>query len=226
MSAICAVFCVIVNSPFYFAFAPSEALFPQVIDQNGVMIHNYTRWLVGVTGFASSELGKTILFVLYGFRDLFLMLIEIILNCVSFYYIRAFLSRKNHVVGRPVRTATNYQSSATNNQSVLANNNRPQKVVVVVAPTDETSATSRVELTAAIMALTMCVLSIVEHLMIVICNVYPLLVLNGPMANVLFLYWAGDFAIALKHSMNFLIFYAFNKNFKKAIDQFFSFAKS
>jgi hypothetical protein len=70
-----------------------------------------------------------------------------------------------------------------------------------------------------VMALVMCALSIVEHLFLLICLVCPYTGLDY--SSVTYLYFAADFAICLKHTVNIFIFYGFNKNFKKVFFKYF-----
>jgi hypothetical protein len=89
-----------------------------------------------------------------------------------------------------------------------------------VAPTSAESA-SHMEMRAAVMALVMCALSIAEHVFLLICVIYPLLDTSLDYSTIIYLYWAADFSICLKHSVNIFIFYGFNKNFKKVFDKYF-----
>jgi hypothetical protein len=88
-------FSVAVNFVYYFAYKPDSIVYDQdIVDLNGNIIHGYTRWIISLTAFATSPLGNVLLLMLYAFRDLFLMLVEIAVNCVSLYYIRKFVNLK------------------------------------------------------------------------------------------------------------------------------------
>jgi hypothetical protein len=95
---VCAVsfaFSVAVNFVYCFAYKPGSIVYnEEIVGPAGQIIHGYTRWVISLTDFATSELGNILLLVLYTFRDLILMLVEIIVNCVSLFFIRKFVNSK------------------------------------------------------------------------------------------------------------------------------------
>jgi hypothetical protein len=211
------VICLAINFPFFFVFAPGSRTFGTVVTDDGTVIYGFTIWFTGLTDFAKTDVGKIILYTIYVIRDLFLMIVEIVLNCVSVYYIRLFLQKKSNLV-RPKSMNLAITNSTSNTMMNTVEDSRPKMSSVKsrkeVKQTSSEDSSMRAELRAAIMVVIMCGLSITEHVMLLTCIIYPLYNPNGGQTTTL-LYWAGNFSIAFKHVVNFPIFYAFNKNFKR-----------
>jgi hypothetical protein len=237
---------VIIQFPWYFVFVPASLV---VTLDTG---HVYEIWYAGQSAFAYSNAGQIVLYIIYGFRDITLMLVMIALNFTSVRYIKTYLSKKSQLLMEPTTV-----SNMNTNPSVNNNSRRLTFAASRVAPvndevsakndtgtrtehTDEASGTNDTRTSksskkpmskkdqiskAEQKATIMCVI-------LCVVSVYEHVILIAcnlyPYFNELnsvtfFLYWMASFSFSLKHAMNFPLFMLFNKNFEKCFYKLFSF---
>jgi hypothetical protein len=177
-------------------------------------VYEYILWYLGVSDFAASAAGSIILYIVYMFRDIIMMVLEIVFNIASMYYLKAYFDKKTTLVGRShasggARVATTVAVEAP---SILTKHD-----ATAATKTETKSSTGvsskKVEMRMSIMVICMCTLSVVEHILLITCITYPLSNPGNPL--IFTLLYFGGFSIVFKHSLNFVLFYAFNKNFKK-----------
>lgn len=143
-------------------------------------------WVVNLSNFATSRAGKITTFIVYGIRYLVSLAAQIILNGVS---IRLFhqQARKKLVISGP-RTEASRRRSAT----------------------ISTNAERRLTHTAYIL----CSLTIVENISLLIVIILPYF--SSDKVHLGTISFLAALVISIKHSINFFVFFAFNKAYKKA----------
>jgi hypothetical protein len=218
-------FCFLVNFGYFFVFEPGSRTFNAVITDEGTVIYGFTLWFFTQTKFARTELGRIVLYTIYVIRDLFMMIAEIVVNCVSVYYIQQFLKKKSNLV-RPKSINPVTTNLTSNTLTITVEDSRPTmnsvKSKKETKKTTSEDSNMKAELRAAIMVVIMCALSVTEHIMLLTCIIYPFYNPNGGQTTNL-LFWSGNFSIVFKHAANFPIFYAFNKNFKRIFWKYLKF---
>jgi hypothetical protein len=200
------VFCILIEFAYYFEFEPNSKQF-DVIHQNGVVEHGFTLWFIDNSKFAESQFGKVILFLIYGFRDLFLMIVEICLNCVSVYYLRGYMGR-------------NAAAAESRAVSIEMNEVRYKMVGNGRGGRHDLRFNSRLEMRASVMVMAMCFLSIGEQVLVVMSIFYPYLNPHDGLTP-FYLYFLNCLFMVVKHAVNFFLFVAFNRAFRKVFMSYF-----
>jgi hypothetical protein len=212
------VCCIAINFVYFFAFKPAS-LTTNVKVRPKNTIQEFTLWYPGLTDFSISYIGKISLFVLYSFRDIFMMIAEIVVNIVSIYYLKNYLSRKNKLVSHATRgNALSLDATGVHSIDGSYHSSRGIKRKLKTKSTKKEANNvedhvSKAELNASVMVILICILSLCEHILVIACIIYPLYNPPGMVFNFLAIF--GNFSVTFKHSLNFLIFFVFNKNFKK-----------
>jgi hypothetical protein len=189
------ILCLVIDFPYFFVFVPNSATF-DVINKDGQIIRDYVLWFADLSTFAKSKAGTIILFMIYAFRDLFLMLLEIAVNIVSIWYLKAYLNKKAGLVAKT--------NSVTVSLAAITNKNKPMADGSLIRSAQDVGSTSEnirhlsnsvlniTEQRATIMVILMSVLSIAEHLLILACIIYPIVEPNGGF-TIFLLYLIGKF---------------------------------
>jgi hypothetical protein len=192
----------IFNFPFYLVYTPAPLFNPKTNEQVG--------WYNGLTPFAQSQFGIIIVFIIYGLRDLFLLIVEIILNFVSVYFLKQHMAKKSRRANRNsmIVTAayTQNRQVAIAEYSLQANQPRANSI------RQATQENRKAERSLTYMALSLSILSVCDHVMFMLGNVFPYLSANKfayPLISTL-----GDVCVTFKQACNFLIFFAFNRIFR------------
>jgi hypothetical protein len=191
---------------------------------------NFTVWFLNNTPFAASKLGKTILITIYILRDFGGLMTQIILNLVSMYFLKAHLnkkmkitSRKTDVPGMSV-TGANFACASVIGSTVQpmftagqsTNNIKPKRETAAKSSEDRISS---VETKATMMVIIICILSAIEHLLVLISYIYPLINVG---LTTFILYSIANFFWVLRRFFDFALFYMFNNNFRKVCSKYFS----
>jgi hypothetical protein len=196
------LFCVLIEFAYYFEFVPS-CKHLDVVDQNGVVIHGFTLWFIDHSDFAESRFGKVILFLIYAFRDVFLMLVEIGLNLLSAHYLRVYVNER----------------WAEASSGVEMMENEPLRSDSLTKRDD-----LRLEVRASVMVIALCLLSIGEHALLVVSFVhayyYPSHVIMP-----FYLYLVNCVSMMVKHAVNFFLFVAFNRHFRQVCARYLNFKR-
>jgi hypothetical protein len=220
MAAIALSVSIAIQFPWYFEFVPTSNT--ESLD-TGV---EYQIWYLGLSNYALTQTGQVILLIVYGIRDIATMVIVIILNIVSIFYFKSYLNTKASLLCEP--RPANY-SNALSVSGLAQHSLRRMKFwqgkieVTIAQPVRELSVEcamiSKAEQKATTMCITMCVLTILDHLIHITCNVFPIF----SASNFKFvLYWAASMFFVFKHSLNFVLFIAFNKVFKNVCSKMFN----
>lgn len=199
---ICFVICLIVDMPFFFMVAPNELTAP--INST----HQVTVWFTGVSEFSRTKIGHTMAYTVYILRDAFTMFIVIILNAISLYLLREYLSRKASLLNR-VDVSVITESIQISKQASLQTR-RSQSV-----NKSKSDASKALEQKLALMVCLMNFLTLVEHAMLITTCFYPHVAYFNPVVFRWVYSWA-IYAENINHSLNFFFIYCFNKNFKSA----------
>jgi hypothetical protein len=148
---------------------------------------NYTIWFTSLSPFAVTETGRVLTFLIYLFRDFSLMATEIVLNLVSIYFMKKYFDKKLKL------QADQLSKTSLGQHHVAYKTERRLTLLVVI----------------------LCLMSIVEHIMVIFVSVYPQLTTERTMAYYYFVF-LGLFEMNFKHAINFPLFFLFNKQFRRA----------
>ncbi len=192
--------CFIINLPCFFAFAPASQ---QVhLGQNSTFI----IWFSSTSAFAESTLGQALTLASFALQDLLVSLVEIILNVFSIYLFKRHLNRKKKLI------SSNMLFSLANLASTRTMNDSP--VAVYHKNTDSISKSDQ---RATLMAISMCVASIGQHVVMFTCAIYPYFRLD---VITFVLYFLANLSLPLKCLLDFFIFLGFNRNFRRVCFRF------
>lgn len=180
------LFCFVVNFPAgLLYYARTDAEFEQEAKLN---LNNFSY--CGQTSFLNSTVGSIITVLVIFIRDFMTLVIEIMAGCTSLYYYRK-----------------NYQnSSLTSTISIDLEQGKIQK---------KSKKRDQNGKRLFLMTISMSAISVISHFIIIIayiCAIVPAL------KNNIFYFYSICFSglsINFKHSSNYLIFYLFNRNFRK-----------
>jgi hypothetical protein len=235
---ICAVvlaFCFITNAAFYFDITTGSMV---VSVKNSS--HILTVWFNYPSAFSYTQLGTVLTVMLECWRDAFLTLAEIALNCVSIQCLRQYFKKRAVLINGPTSVKTTHGPKTHEGKSMEGSNNSNLPTVSYqVAKNNVTTNTvqkkktttavqnasgmSNADMRATIMTIMMCALSVLEHISMLSCVVYPYF--GTSLLNIDFFCFGGNIGQAVKHSANFFIFYFFNKKFAEKLHAMFKFKK-
>jgi hypothetical protein len=105
--------CALVNFPYFFVYKPISRQVPLNASQS------FTLWSSGRTDFARSEQGTIVTCVVYALRDVLTMLMEIVLNVISLFYLKQYLKRKSTLLRFQTLTAAGNTRVANNVEITL-----------------------------------------------------------------------------------------------------------
>lgn len=132
------------------------------------------------------------------FRDGFLLLVEIIVNIVSVYYLRVYLKRKN-AISFSLRPLTSTTQSVEQFSPLSERFKRKN---------------TRAQVNLTLMVISICSLSIIEHLVVILTLQFPYSSSYTPGVFNLMLCIVA-LVRAVKHGSNFLTLVIFNSKFRK-----------
>jgi hypothetical protein len=216
------ILCLIFNLPYFFVFTPHSSTFR--LESTG---EQFTMWYIFTTPFARSNLGIIITFLIYSIRDIGLMILEIILNIVSMFYLRVYLIKKAQLVKSNIVLTPRGPcgSSDSPNSSSLSKPFIEIHSAVNCVSIGRNDYLINLEKKLTIMVFTMSLLSVLEHILLLACILYPTLVPEATWLTFC-LYFLGNFAITIKHSANFFLFFSFNNCFRNNLYKLFQRKKS
>jgi hypothetical protein len=185
-----------------------------------------TVWFGGVTSYGTSEVGTILTFIIYGIRDIFLMVVEILVNIASAYFLKQYIDKKSKLLNTP-HTAlalginTVHPESLSAQQGTSKTNktdSKPDKAEnaltsqTVARP--NTGKVSKSDRKLCVMVVIMCVLSGIEHFFYITCCAYPYFGSDAIVFH--FLYYLCFLAMSIKHSLNLFLFFIFNNKFRSS----------
>lgn len=253
MCSMALTFAVVIDCSYYFIWKPTSKT---------VMLNStqaFTVWFTSNTEFANTKFGTLLTFAMFILTDAVIMVINLVLNMISAYYMRKHLGNKLRVTSlrlkmSPLTKVTSLAKLIQRGETIQAKNNINLSTMDSCSPetfpqlgvqpqTSRTEATEPLvvsnvrikrqksasdqlasrNLKSTFMVIFMCVLSIVEHLIMITCNYYIFYSLNF---STFALSAVANFVMTFKHSFNFIIFYSFNTNFKRVCRRFLGISKS
>jgi hypothetical protein len=194
----------------------------------------FTVWYVNISQFGFTQAGAILAFAVEAFRDVGLVIVEIALNIVSVNCLRSYMAKRKKLLnGSPIEaTATTKSGSRKQETARVVSAVAPVINQVVVQkqspPRGSPNAGNNVssaELRVTVMALIMCLLSILEHFMMIGCVVYPYSYAATQFiaANMCL---GFNFSASFKNTVNFFIFLSFNKKFGQKLRKLFKIQQS
>ncbi len=213
--------CVLVNFPYFFVYRPNSR---QVLLNSS---QPFTLWASSTTDFAKSQAGTIVTFVVYAIRDVGTMLIEIVLNLISLYYLNQYLKRKS------VLLHFNNINSTTKTSHLLNRYNRYEKTTNVTTVNADSSIPQESKEESdrnpvkklTVMVIFICLISVLEHILVLAGITYSYFSTdpNYSAATYRILQAVFNLSITIKQLVNFPLFFIFNKNFKRSFYKLFRF---
>jgi hypothetical protein len=174
----------ILNIPYYLATVVDSYTFRLNATQN------FTVWDFEVSPFASTRTGVILTSMCDCIRELLTALVLIVLNFIFIYFFKRHMNRKNRLVSIVDTEAAN----------VSQENARRNRI-------------SAAELKATTMCITVCVLSIIEHLAVLVTVIITYFTTDDTIISLAF---STSFQWLLcKRILEFFVFIFFDKKFKK-----------
>lgn len=228
------IFCLIADTPYYLIFSIKPLVFEIKISNLTNTTFRYTAWYIAESNFSKSPLGKGLLYLLYSFRDAFLMILEIVLSLMSVVSLRVYLKKKSILLNTWVNIKIetlfrNYLENLYSESFFKTSQSQSVSIGTRVSPMVSGSQSKidtrspGVRLTVLVIILS--VLSIFEHIMAIITVVYPFLTGISVLLYEYFLFFYL-YTIAFKHAVNFPLFLMFNKVFYRAFKKLIKFKPS
>jgi hypothetical protein len=208
--------CVLIDIPYNLVFVPGSKT-AQLVNSTS----NFTIYYSTVSAFSTSELGLVLTFLVSGMRDIFIMLVEIVLNVVSVVLIkRYFAAKKRKYTAIMIKKIAGVDALSV---ALAGGENRNMAEVVMSVQGQRKNGTDRMsrwDRKANVMVFLMCTLSILVHMVTFVINIYPYF--DFSIVNFI-LYFVGNFVFPLKCVLDFILFYSFNSNFKPTLLRYLRF---
>jgi hypothetical protein len=228
LSFIVLICCLAIGFPFFFVYAP----FSLTMNLNETFAQ--TVWFGGVTSYGKSHIGTILTFIIYPIRDIFLMVVEILVNIAFVYFIREYMHNRLRLLSK--------SSSVTEigNVTVHRGNFKTRLRISLMKKTDSKpdepqqpenafasqasqkvnkERVSKLDRKLSVMVVIMCVFSVIEHLFYITCCAYPYFGSDAIMFHLL--YYLAFLVMSIKHSLNLFLFYIFNCKFRSSFIKLF-----
>jgi hypothetical protein len=209
MCTLILMFCFVTNIPDFLHY--SASVFISTVNQT----HVVAFWHISWSSFTFTPVGGVLVIMNAVFRDLFLMLVEFAVNVVSIFCLKKYFKNRAKLLIAE-RTRTN--NAGTN---IEGNNNTTNMAPQVVTSHETYNVMSSANLRATYMTVVICSLSLLEHMALISCVVSQFFNISLLASD--YVCFGGNFSIGLKHSVNFFIFYIFNKKFSTKLHRLFKF---
>jgi hypothetical protein len=175
---------------------------------------SYQVWYFKNSDFANTQLGIVLTYVVYAIREGFVTLAQIVLNMASMYCFKQHMLKKARLsIGTPNRTGL---AAASRVSELNMNSNRlpPTSQHRSGLQSTNVSRISTAETRATVMCFVMCILSLVEHVLVLTSVLYPFL--DSNYFNLILIYNIAFQWQVYKRIADFFILYFMNSNFKNA----------
>lgn len=205
------IFCIITNLPFHLTYEPGSQTFP--IDANTT----YTFWFSAFTAFGQTKAGFILPIMVFVLRDAVVLIVQIVVSIISTYYLKTYFKRK---IAQKPPGANSHIGTAQHTASINLNEKKTSEAfalrstVASRAPmtTNRTNNLSSADQRATLMTIILCLVSILEHVVNLLVNVYPYFYFN----IVTYIFWnVANYIWVFKRVVEFFVFFGFNKNFRK-----------
>jgi hypothetical protein len=208
-SGVLFVICLVINMPFFFAFVPASL----TVDLSSTL--NYTFYYVNYSYFATTQIGSIILLIVYVLRDITTLILQAVCSIWLIIDLKKYLAKKSTLVKKRVTIVIDSKQTLSRENPVM---NTTSSTRLSVTKSALKPKGNKADVNATLMVITISILSILEHLSILlILGSLQLGISLDPVVNIL-----PNITIRLKHSSNFFILLLFNKNFKDALKKFLS----
>lgn len=218
-SKICAVIfflTVVINLPYYFIYYPS---FSNVkLDTGADFRINY----FALTEFGLTLTGQIISYVIYFFRDVLILGIELILNIWSIILLKRYLSNKQKMksnISPTVQSEKAKTSRSTNENNVTSNVDGYQREGSELKDSKQGQIISKTEKNIMLLVIIMCMLSFFEHVFFLACDSYFMISQDLTAFALCDTSWL---LTLIKYASNFFLFLFFNSLFRKAFKDLLS----
>jgi hypothetical protein len=91
VGAIVMIVCLVIDMPYFILYMPGK------IEAQVNATTTFTIWFSSTTPLATNPIGAALIYACYGLRDVGVVVIEIILNLVSIFYLKQFLTKKKNI---------------------------------------------------------------------------------------------------------------------------------
>ena len=207
MCLILLVTCVVINGFLAFAYKPMNAGVYFYSDQT-LGLRKNELYIIVPTDLAKSTIGFLVILVIYIIRDIFTLIIGLVLDMIL------LLKVKRHLKHRSSRF--NFKPSATANLPLRSNTSprSPNDVIMENVSNSklQTRLSKQSERNMSLMVFSLCLISGVSRVTMVVCNVF-FLVRSDFLA--LIMATISDLVIIIGAFFSFFVFYNFNKVFRK-----------
>ena len=193
------VFSFVISSQHFFIGRPSNNV--HKLDSNTTIEINFFK----MTNFSKSVSGMIINSIEYFFRDVVLLIVQIILNVISIHLLRKQIKTKNDLHQKSSENASKLlkkksfikQTSKSSDKNV-----KHFKIAGII---------TKAEQNLTIMVVIMTFTTVLEHLFLLLMIYF---VTINEDKNSFLISAISNIFISIKYSSNFFIFYSFNRNFK------------
>ena len=200
------IFSVVANIPFYFAYTPIY------VDVKLNVTESFRIYLADASDFGKSLIGKLSSGIVFFLRDVFTIIVELILNCITVILLKKQFSRKKKMVIENEIDDTIDRTEGTSNNATSSGSKATHGK-------NSNSHTSKLNRNLTYTVLLICVFSIFAHVLTLVCT--SLFLLGGNLVTNYICFVANLF-VSVKHFLNFFIFILFNSLFKKEFKNIFS----
>jgi hypothetical protein len=175
---------------------------------------SYTVWFNHNSEFANSVIGAVLIYVIDVIRDLLVGLVQILLNVALIIYFKQYMDKKRLIMhDSALAPSMSDRTTATQQQNSTTGNAQGNKLVA-----GQQDRVSRADRRATFMCILMCVLSTIEHLLVLASILYPYF---GSSYLILLVVYSCSFLWQiLKRIADFFILFFVNKVFKQACLEF------
>jgi hypothetical protein len=207
MSLIALVISIMIQAPCLLITIPATA----TVKLNAGV--DYQLWFLYLSDYALSRTGQIFQFIVCGVRDLGTLVLLLVLSAISIFYFRVHLR---------MRRKLNPYPQQLSNVAKLLSQVSPSRLGAVTHDSNPISLSrksrrpniSSAERNATRMCVFICLLTLVEHVALLACNIFPYFSSDSFKG---YLYWIASMTMALKHALNFFLFVTFNKRFRRGV---------
>jgi hypothetical protein len=201
---------------------PAEATFN--LNQTTVFSIHFSA----TSAFSTSQLGKILTFIVYAFRDVAVMLAQLVLNIISIILFKRYSNQKNKIANAIAHKSNENGSNLNHNTGTLELAARSRIVSIALAAKPEQRVSTQVpkkttlsksDTNMTIMVIVMCLVSFLVHFIMLVSIIYPVYYFN---IIDFILYFVIDLCLPLKTLIDFFLFFFFNKKFKRCTLKLFS----
>ena len=186
----------VINLHETFVYTPGIGGVFTYLDSNGTSRQG-TFYYVVLTDLAESKAGVIITIIIYIVRDLFTLIVGVVLNVVSLIEIKRYLKNRRIIFSQTTHISSKVFPSFPLERDLSSkdhSNDTSQKLLLMV--------------------ISLSLISIVTRSILLACNICYLYILNYV---TLILGTVADLALVLGPALSFFVFFSFNKHFQRIV---------